>query len=149
MPPPKTIDVLVGCAPCQPFSKLSRRTGPPESHELYYTIFGTTGSLISFTKATLPHVLVSENVCGTLETRHTGRYRDTPPIQDIVAQLMASVDETGELWFVEHIVLRCNAGAFVQQKRPRLCFKLIIVVFVRCWIVATRAYLDFVLAGST
>ena len=88
-------------------------------------------------------MLVSENVCGTLETRHTGRYRDTPPIQDIVAQLMANVDETGEPWFVEHIVLRCNAGGFVQQKRPRLCFKLIIVVFVRCWIVATRAYLDF------
>ena len=113
-----------------------------ESHELYYTIFGSTGSLISFSKAMLPHVLVSENVCGTLETRHTGRYRDTPPIQDIVAQLMAIVDETGEPWFVEHAVLRCNAGVFVQRERPRLWFKFIIVVVVRCWIVATRAYQD-------
>jgi len=140
LPEPKTLDVLIGCAPCQPYSKLSRSTACPTTHKLYHTMHGDNGSLISFTKQTLPIVVISENVTGTLQCRNNGQYRDSPPSDHIVQRFMAIKDENDDNWFVDFVVLKTCASSFVKQKRPRLClrFGCCVMSLLNDWMVVSK-----------
>ena len=121
-PAPKTIEVLVACAPCQPYSKLSRSTACPTTHNLYYTIHGDTGGRISFCTAFLPLAVVSENVLGLLQCR-AGRYRDHPPVEHIVQRMMV-IRDGPEKHFVDVKVIKCCSSAFVAQKRQSFFIKM-------------------------
>ena len=121
LPPKKFIDMLVACCPCQPHSKLARRTtAVPEEHNLFYTMYGASGSIISFSKATLPLVVVSENVYGMMEKAKRGMFRDITPAAVFIREMRAIRDEDDDmLWFSDHALLDLDAGIFAEAGRRR------------------------------
>ena len=120
LPPKRSIDLLVACCPCQPHSKLARRSSAvPEDHPLFYTMFGASGSIISFSKATLPLVIISENVYGMMETAKKGRFRDVTPAAAFIQEMIAIRDEDNNVWFTEHALLDVDAEVFAEAGRRR------------------------------
>ena len=127
-PAPKELDMLIACAPCQPYSKLARSKKLPEEHPLHYTIFGEEGSVCSFSAKYLPHLVVSENVLGILEKKGRGLYRDHRPADKFVERMMSIVCDKGEKWFIDVECVEADSFCFVPQGRPRLSFLVVMVL---------------------
>ena len=128
LPGPKELDILIACAPCQPYSKLARSKKLPEEHPLHYTIFGEEGSVCSFSAKYLPHLVVSENVLGILEKKGRGLYRDHRPADKFVERMMSIVCDKGEKWFIDVECVEADSFCFVPQGRPRLSFLVVMVL---------------------
>ena len=120
LPPPLFLDMLVICAPCQPYTVASNKrfNVHPEKHSLFGTLYGDAGSCISMCRRLLPHRFISENVDGI--SKSFSRADPDTALDKFTEHLSNSVRrEDGSQHFTGIAVIGLNATNFISQNRYR------------------------------
>ena len=126
LPAEGVVDVLVACAPCQPYTKLRNGCGVADcrDHPGYSVMFSETGSVISLTGKILPAVFISEQVRGF--DKPYDKNSTTSPKTDFVDQVMGIRRRSGALHFSAWACAAMDSKMFVHGSRPRCpksCFE--------------------------
>lgn len=102
LPAEGDVDLLVACAPCQPYSQMRRRSNAPkpEEHPLHGVL---QDSIVKLANLLKPQVFVTEQVMGF----------DGDPKVEFINSMM----ESGH--FVASAVFQTNSSVYIQGNRPR------------------------------
>ena len=119
LPSPLETDILVGCAPCQPYAQSRRGVGvaDPRGHKSYGAIFAEDGSLLSHVKALCPHVFITENVLGM-----TAKYKgeESSPKEELIQEMMDIERSDGTKHFASCGCAKLDSKMWIPGSRPRL-----------------------------
>ena len=118
--PPKRVDVLSVCPPCQPFSVLRSDRGfrAASEHKDYGVIFNKTGSVLSLMATVQAEVIVGEEVTNFA---HKLRNVEASHLEDFSGELMAIEKEGGGGKLITGFAaLTADAGVWMKVKRSRL-----------------------------
>ena len=119
LPDPLKTDILLACAPCQPYAQSRRGTGiaDPKLHKSFGSLSGDDNSIIAHTKHILPHVLITENVLGM-----AAKYKDqeTSPKDELIEKVMDIHRPDGSQHFVASGCAKLDSSMWLPGSRPRL-----------------------------
>ena len=119
LPPPLTLDIVVACPPCQPYSENSnkRKSESPKKHKLFPTWYGDSGSVATMTAKLLPHRLFTENVGGAYMS--FGKADPATAVGEFEAALRSIQRPDGQDHFEGVAVVGLNAKNFCSHNRYR------------------------------
>jgi site-specific DNA-cytosine methylase len=119
LPEKGSIDVMLGWAPCQPYSILRNGVGVKDcrKHKGYAALFGEVGSIVSLAKQLLPHVHLSEQVMNFAKP-YDKKSSHSPKTQ-FMDDMKAILNEKGQQHFTGVVAVKLDSEVFVEGSRPR------------------------------
>lgn len=112
------VDLLVGCSPCQPFSKMRHNKGRTcTDHKFFAVTFGEEGSLISLVSKVLPKIFMVEQVFA-----FNDNFRDLEgtPLSKFMTSVLSITNESGEPHFTGHTALHLDSSVWIDAARGRI-----------------------------